>query len=255
MSVVDERYDHFALPWLASTLFHNPEDCCELWLTDPAQFRTKNSRALRRLEAEFPQAIRLHKTPYDSRRIHAAAMRFLVTPTFDAEYFYISDCDIFVLDGGIGQTHAGRLKKTGCPFSNMLRRDKEGKPYKRLTGLHFGKTSTHFPLKLPARHPHPDEIFLYYLCQEKFGDLMRWGHLQFRPLHGLHTSPSRKLDMDGGKPGWNVTVPRVKQFVECWQLPLFSDLEPLMDRRYRAVIAAVRGRRKLHIEEGRSRDS
>ena len=131
----------------------------------------------------------------------APVLRFLMEPKIQAPYVYIGDIDILVLESGITDIHLKNCRSSGLPYSNIVRVGT-----KRLSGLHFTKRESYYPITQP-----PPSILKARLDEEVLYEIVRRRGLElpignFRPVHGIHFSPNReKVVADGPDLSWGLT--------------------------------------------------
>jgi len=161
-SACNRNYEAFIVPYAAAALHHNADVAVEICVEDPARFRQENQGSAEVLDRAFPDRW-LVRTGNFSGTI-PNSVRFLEQPQLRADYTYIGDIDILILDNDLTQAHLTHMAETGLPYSNILRPQGE-----RLTGLHFTRTDAHYPISLPpdVDLKWKDEHLLYRLVQAK----------------------------------------------------------------------------------------
>jgi hypothetical protein len=132
--------------------------------------------------------------------------RFIEEPKTKSNYIYISDVDIICLQKNILSIHLDDMKKTGLPYSNIVR-DKvsEEQSNRRLTGLHFSPFEEYYPLPyyedlIDRKLQNHDEVFLYEIVKKRFPNFNYDNN--FRPVHGIHVSLNREPT---GKLNWGIS--------------------------------------------------
>lgn len=141
---------------------------------------------------------------YKKYSVTANQLRFIIQPKIESEYTYISDVDILILEN-ILDRHLPVIK-SGQDYSNMVRPGT-----RKLTGLHFVKTNSHYPLpklKRLVKKFENDEEFLYAIAQKK-GYLGSGTQTTYRPGLGLHMSLNRFPLPLMNLPGWDITKKRL----------------------------------------------
>jgi hypothetical protein len=130
-------------------------------------------------------------------------IRFIETPSIKNEFVYICDIDIIFLQQNIQDIHIIDMNKTKLNYSNIVR------PYidaenKRLTGLHFTKWNSYYPIPnfddlIVKLYLNLDEVFLYNLVSKnnKISE-----KTTFRPVHGIHISLNREDPIEWGLKKW-----------------------------------------------------
>ena len=186
-------YQDFVPLYAVSALYHNKNAICEVGLQEGFQHDPLLVGALSALKEIFGEdRFRWESVPWTTaantkRRIAPGTVRFITTPRSKADFVYIGDVDIIILEE-ITPPHVANMAKTGLPYSNIVR-----KGTVRLTGLHFSEYDAYYPL--PSLQDvdicaSSDEAVLYQLVS-------RQGHRiapenTFRPVHGIHMSPNRE---------------------------------------------------------------
>jgi len=146
---------------------------------------------------------------YKKYNVTANQLRFIIEPKIWSEYTYISDVDIIILENIIDR-HLPVIK-SGKDYSNMVRPGT-----KKLTGLHFVKTHSHYPLpklKRLLKKFKNDEDLLYAIAHKK-GYLQNDTQTSYRPGLGLHMSLNRFPLPLMNLPGWDITKKRLDQMKE-----------------------------------------
>jgi len=243
LACADRKYEDFAPIFIAACLWSNPDATVEIGVENSDQFNRANLQAVSVLSSAYGRdaflvrdAIWHHK---NGRKILPNSVRFLTEPMMPSEYVYISDIDIVTLQSDIANKHVAFMARTGLPYSNWLRTGHE-----RLTGLHFCRRDWQYPLPpyedLIATRIN-DEQLLYMLVRRKLGfdpPIIE----KFRPLHGIHMSPSRtpngSVRNGRARPGWYIKPHR-----EGWNrfrnTGSFRDLEPHLSERIRTFVAQI----------------
>ena len=150
------------------------------------------------------------------------AQRFLRVPSGHAahRFVYIGDVDILTLSPDVAAIHVRHARQLGLCYSNVVRPNS-----RRLSGLHFVYSAVYYAIVdegfiqdycrtgLARRRGHPsDEEILYELCERAFQlpDHPEERVRNFRPVHGIHTSPHRQPL--GEKANWGITPQRIEQY-------------------------------------------
>ena len=240
----NKAYEDFVPLFAASTLVHNEDFVVEVGLEDAAAFQDAQAPALALLaQAVGPERLVFGDVAWTTPagdRLLPNVVRFVTTPrTSGTDYVYLTDVDIVVLDTNVSALHVEHMRRHDAPYSNMVRVGT-----KRLTGLHFTEADAHYPLPdlsdldLVRRN---DEEILYEIVERR-GTAIYDG--TYRPVHGIHISPNRRptgQELGNGQsvPGWGINA-YVKQFRRFDESPLMRDLAPLLSRRVRGCLAAIR---------------
>jgi hypothetical protein len=227
----NEGYEAFVLPYIASVLHHNDDTAVEICVQQPEQFTEENKAALAIIAQRFPDRVLIRGGQFSGVLAHS--VRFLEEPKIRADYSYIGDIDVLVLDRNITDVHQRHMQRTGLPYSNILRPNT-----KRLTGLHFTRTDVHYPLRVPddAELKGNDEQLLYRLVENKglpFPDPAD----TFRPLHGYHFSLQRTPTAAPGKLHWSLEPMYLDAYLNLVGSSFWEDLSPLFHPAYRFLLA------------------
>jgi len=242
-TVATKEYNQFVVPFIASSLWSNPEASVSLLVEDRDRFNEVLNH--------FP----LGKVSIDliPRRFHywspkmAGAIRFVTRPRIYEQYTYIADVDIMVMEA-ILDDHIKHMKVINKCYSNIVR---EGQ--RRLSGLHFGKTDRWYDrlssIQMEAYSRlidtdliKNDEQLLYKITQDLFGlpgkgEVIRGIPRQWRPSHGIHMSLNRTID---GNPSWVITPLRSKQFARMTRSDIWKQMEKLMEPGYLKKIQMIK---------------
>jgi hypothetical protein len=251
-TVANARYEPFVLPYLASVLHHNPGAGVEIRMERPEKFRAENRPALTLLNRYFPERFSLTKYPQDDRLPQKSArwqkfpasavfslIRWLETPERKAEFVYIGDIDILILEE-VAPPHLAHMRRTGLPYSNMRRSNQP-----RLTGLHFTRYDAYYPqvdLDDTAPAGRDNERLLYWLVEQKgFG--LPDPTDEFRPVHGYHMSIARNTASSNAPedPGWGdfESSELLTRYLSFTTTTLWHELAPLLDQRYRQLLSML----------------
>lgn len=188
----DINYDIFVLPYITFALNSNPDAKIEIAVEDINNFNKKYSLGIEQLRKSFGDVFLIRQSKVIAEKIDCTpnVVRFLEIPEWHAEFVYIGDIDLMILDD-IYKTHTGYMKRFNLPFSNVIRLPiKNERP--RLTGLHFFHYEQMYPLPdlsdLDMKNTN-DEHILYLIMQRK-------GHMvpedfRERPECGVHLSTNR----------------------------------------------------------------
>jgi hypothetical protein len=180
----DPAYEDFIPVFALSVLINIPDSKVEIGVKDAYELP----------EYLKPYKDRLHIYKYHCPEgVNASTIRYINNVTTKADYVYISDIDFVILDPNLVQTHLDRMKETGLPYCNGFREESRA-----LTGLHFTKYDAYYPVDYDGIDivNLQDEQALYQMVRKRIGRIpMDF----FRPVHGIHISPSRTIT---GEPGW-----------------------------------------------------
>jgi hypothetical protein len=235
----DCGYEDFIPLFVLSTLLSNPYSAVEIGVEDVDLFMQRHGTAMRQVSEAFPAEKLLIRSALfrdkKDRRILPNSVRFLTAPLRPSRYVYISDVDIIVLAPDLLRKHLRHMRRTGLPFSNMIRHGTQ-----RMTGLHFTRYDALYPLPncddLDVTTMN-DENLLYEIVRRRVGTVTIPG-APYRPVHGIHISPNRKPLGDDRFPGWGIA-----SYKGAWRAlrvhDLFCRTEGAMSVRVRQAIAAI----------------
>lgn len=180
-------YEPFILPFIAACLLHNPNSHVEIGVEQAEETYRHYAAGLDYIQAHISGAFSLHSVDFNEASPNN--IRFLTPPKTQADFVYIGDIDILILES-IAPWHMQHMKETGQPFSNIKRTGK-----KALSGLHFSKWEALYPLPnlsgLANPRTHPDEALLYEIIT-RLGHKIPSENKFKRPLHGFHMSLNRR---------------------------------------------------------------
>lgn len=181
-------YQNFVIPYIFFASKYNKSASFEILVDDADSFIETNKRSLRFFSKDdIAVNIRtLPRIPVKPKMQNS--YRFIIEPVLEAEYVYIGDIDIMILED-IYPFHSHVFDKD-LPYSNIIRKGK-----KKLTGLHFAKYNEQYPL--PEINDlvgsiENDEELLYRIMErkkmiyseEKYEFIVRY-------QHGIHMSFNR----------------------------------------------------------------
>jgi hypothetical protein len=219
----NQKYEHFVIPWMYSILRSNKNSLVEVGVENEAAFMRDNHAAYSLLQSWFgKERVCIRQAEFNERLPNT--VRFVEEPRLRADYVYIGDVDIFILDEDVAAQHLRNASSLGLPYSNMVRSGT-----KRLTGLHFSEFSAYYPIPslsdLDVARMN-DEQVLYEIVLRKLGKMTAGG---FRPVHGIHFSPNRDVGQADGIPGWGVTEEYARKFHDMTQEDRWRALKPWLN--------------------------
>jgi hypothetical protein len=235
-TAVNRPYEPFVAPYALGVLHYNADAAVEVCVQEPERFALGYAPALAVLTDAFPDRLLIRRG--DFADIVPNAVRFLETPELQADYTYIGDADVLILDGAVTTWHLANMARLGLPYSNVCR---PGHP-DRLSGMHFTRTADHYPLTPPpdARTLH-DEHLLWRLVTAK-GLGTPEPTEKARPIHGWHLSLQRPpTDRTAGHPkfGWGVHLPYLDAYLALVDSPLWRAALPCFAPAYRVLLAVL----------------
>ncbi len=231
-TVANRRYEPFVLPYAASVLATNANTVVEIGLEEPRRFERDNPDALELLGDRLVLSrVEFNNAPN--------SIRFVTEPSTRADYVYIGDIDILIVEP-IAPSHLASMAKSGLPYSNIVRPGQE-----RLTGLHFTAWDAFYPLtRIDCRSTIGlDEYYLWRIIQDR-GLPLPPPELKFRPLHGFHLTLSqhpRTYGWGGVTNALYMDLYQQMRTSETWVAML-----PLFDHRYRALLSIFEAMAATH---------
>lgn len=188
----DVSYDIFVVPYITFALNSNPGVRVEVAVEDIDDFNNKYKAGIEQLKESFGDAFLIRQSKVIEAKIDCTpnVIRFIEIPETRAEYIYIGDIDLMILED-VFKTHTQYIKKYELPFSNIIRLPvKNNEP--RLTGLHFCRFDQMYPLPdlsdVDLKKMN-DEHILYLIMKRK--GAMVPESFRLRPECGVHLSTNR----------------------------------------------------------------
>lgn len=180
------------------------------------------------------------------------SLRFVETPLQKADYVYIGDVDIFILEN-VFNVHKA-VFDANLPYSNVIRPDSQ-----KLTGLHFTKYDSYYPIpniEDLVRKFRNDEELLFQIVKRagQMGDhenIIKCG--VGRPQHGIHMSLNRipfsdpKNRLHWGYNQWQF----VEKLTYAMDKPYFNEFTNLLPKGARLYLANIILLNKGAISVGR----
>lgn len=187
-----ESYDFFAVPYAYFCLRNNPAAKVEIVFDDYEAFMKKNVASVQKILEMYPDSVLFRQASVTrNKKIVPGSIRFVEEPQTRCTYLYIGDIDLLVMDD-VQKIHLQLMERHSLPFSNIVRLDKDGKPTKRLSGLHFIRFNEFYPLPDISDldlGKENDEMVLFEIMNRK--GLMVPLEFRSRPECGVHVSLSR----------------------------------------------------------------
>lgn len=216
----------------------NPGAAFEFIVDDVDRVEAAYGSALDALRREGGISVRLREAgPLSKKVAMQNTLRFVVEPETMANYVYIGDIDILIVEDVMARHK--RIFDDGLPYSNIIRPGTT-----RLSGLHFTRYDTYYPL--PEINDiissvRNDEEVLYRVVARK-GHLERQSEIDAhrigRPAHGIHMSPNRIPLSDASfKLHWGITwalAEKTWKLMKTKDFPVFVSLLPSDTRLYLA---------------------
>jgi len=207
------EYTRYIPYYIYSIIKSYPEYTVKIFVHD---FLSKKEKTcLNMLKSKYPSHFEIienyrnkmlsYAVKTEENRTLLTTLRWLI-PSSEFEgfdYAYIGDIDYLIIkeEPGILQGHIEHCKKTGLPYSNMIRKES-----RRLTGLHFFEVKSYYEKMkniidyyykniselqslIKQFNESPNEAFLYLIVSQNIGIIEEIKHgkeLQYRPEHGFH---------------------------------------------------------------------
>lgn len=216
-------YKDFIIPYVYFAYMHNKGAAFEFLVDDPSDFFKNNLDAYQYL-IDLGCEINIRKIPIITPRPRMDnSIRFLVEPELYREYVYIGDIDILITENILDKHY--HVFDKGLAYSNIVR---DGT--KRLTGLHFCKYSSQYPLPkvddLITQFPNDEEL-LYAIMERKrliFSDDEYKNFIRIRPIHGIHMSVNRMpYFWHHSRVSWGIEYSDIIAFDKIFNSAVFQD--------------------------------
>ena len=181
-------YQNFVIPYIFFASRYNKSASFEVLVDDADLFIEINKDSLRFFSSN-DVVVNIRTLPSMSVKPKMQnSYRFIIEPELQAEYVYIGDIDIMIVEE-VFPIHSHVFEKN-LPYSNIVR-----KGSKKLTGLHFAKYNEQYPLPETSdlvKSIENDEELLYEIMSRK-GIIYSPEVYQTieRPQHGIHMSLNR----------------------------------------------------------------
>lgn len=197
-------YKSFVIPYIYFAIKSNPNAKFEIIVEDGAEFEEVHYQSLKKLRSENEILIRgipdsTIKPKMDN------SIRFIVEPLLRADYVYIGDVDILIVDN-ILPIHM-HVFDYGLPYSNLIRANT-----KKLTGLHLATYDSQYPLPyiedLISTYSNDEELLFAIMDRKRqiYEENIYKNIVKIRPIHGLHMSLNRLPFFDHKlRVGWGIT--------------------------------------------------
>lgn len=215
----NKKYEDFIPLFCASHLYNNKDICIEIGIEGKLDENTKS--AINFINSLYDNAVLIDENIqlFQNKHILPNTIRFLEQPKLIAEYVYISDIDIICMDKNICDIHIKHMNDIHKNYSNIVRKNKNS-----LTGLHFSKYDFYYPVNFEGINlSKNDEQILFDIVSKKCElDF----ETTFRPVHGIHMSPSRiSVKGDNKIPGWDAENFKQEWIAFC-KTDLYKNIEP-----------------------------
>lgn len=188
---VNEKYYVFGILYPLFVLSTNPDSLVEIGVSNINLFKKQYSHIINFYHNKFGNRILFSEKRFRTKmgffkkkkNLFPGSIRFISEPKLKADYVYIGDSDILILDNNVLEKHLQNIKQNNLDYSNIVR-----KGTKKLSGLHFIEYNKMYPIKVKPKEYMDvnDEVLLYNLMNKKGYKLPL--NTNYRPLHGLHIS-------------------------------------------------------------------
>ena len=183
MYACDKKYADFIVPFVYFSSIDNKDACYEFLLTEKIDEKTRES--IDTLSKLLDRKIVLREFNW---KVDAKHLRFVETPQSEAEYAYIGDIDIFILED-ILPFHIEQMKKNSLCYDNVQRLSNP----KCMSGLQLCRKD-YFSKTASARRKHygdakHNEVMLMEILKESGLKIVKPKDFdKARPVHGIHVS-------------------------------------------------------------------
>lgn len=186
LSYADKCYYKFVIPFIVFARHYNPGCKIEIVVDSVENFSAEYANQLGILYQESNDFV-ISQSTFNSSRLVANNIRFFHNPEIYAQYVYICDIDILIMDD-ILKLHLPHLAKYNTFYSNIVRK---GSNPPRMTGLHFIKFDCYYPVSNEEFDlSENDEVNLYKLMKLKHPNEIV-DNINYRPVPGIHISLNR----------------------------------------------------------------
>lgn len=194
ITTANNLYINFVEPFVKFCKTSNPGCKIEIWVDKPSEIKFTDPD------------VKIHQLPTD---YHVATYRYILTPTWETKFYYITDIDIMHTEF-VQPFHLLHMQEIGLPFSNIIR-NKKGQTT-RMSGLHFVKKEWYEQTQniRPGIEPKgQDEEMLYEIASKAYDISRVTKGLANRPVQGIHCSVGRN---PRDKEAWELTSQRSAYF-------------------------------------------
>ena len=189
-TATNAAYEDFVALFAAAAVHHVENARVEVGVADPGAFAAVQGPRLEVVWKHYgSESLKIVPAKFEmnGRPVLPNTVRFITEPS-RAEFVYIGDVDIIILERSLKSIHLEFMRKTGLPYSNSARQV----DLSRLSGLHFTRFDAMYPLPDLSDidlSRENDERVLRIICERKGLPIQEdeW----FRPQCGIHISPNR----------------------------------------------------------------
>lgn len=230
-------HENFLIPYTYFAKKSNENAKFEYIVEDISKFKEKHQYSIEWLSLNLDVEIVLRETSECLTKPKMVnSYRFIMEPKTKADYTYIGDVDIMILEN-IYDVHKP-VFEAGHPYSNIIRKNTQ-----RLTGLHFVKNDAYYPLPevndLVSTISN-DEAILYAIAKRK-GILIESDINEAlgvkRPLHGIHMSLNRlPFSYNSERVSWGIQYKHIEKIKEVFDTSEFSDFNKTLYKGSSSII-------------------
>ncbi len=217
-------YENFVPPYIYFAGLHNPGAIFEFVVDNIQEFQGRHQDSLNWLRNRLKTTIHLRERSALIAKPHMEnSIRFVIEPEQVANYVYIGDIDIMILED-IAAWHKP-VFDAGLPYSNIVRAGT-----KRLSGLHFAKYSAQYPLPdiadLVEKFPNDEELLHAIMARKGllYDNKAYYTIKNGRPIHGLHLSLNRlPFSYHKERVSWGMTYGHLAHAAEIFEGGEFNE--------------------------------
>lgn len=222
-----DTYQSFLIPFTFFALQTDPNSHVEIIVENVLAFKEKYNKELVLMQ-QINKNFLIREPTYPRNKHIPNTYRFFEKQHVDSVYTYISDVDIMFLQNDIVTKYLESWP-ANLPYNNKLRLNAPS----HLTGVHMVKTKEYYTDRLyecQKKYYHGtvenDEVILQKICKEIFG-LPELSH-QFRPIYGIHFSPSRgpkkTMELKTNKIYYNKFMEMKEKYKDLFEFEIFQKL-------------------------------
>lgn len=238
-------YQHFAPAYIWFGQQSNPGAAFEIIVNNVILFEEEHGEAIEYLR-KFGEILIRGIPDIKPRPAMDNTYRFIVEPITKRDFTYIGDIDLLLLEDASLTHH--KVFASGRDYSNIVRPGTH-----KMSGLHFTKTSSQFPLpnvqKLIKKFPNDEEL-LYAIMDKQNRIVNDVIFDSFRPVLGIHLSLNRLMFSGPDRPGWEINSKNLKLLSQFVDRPSFSDFYELSSENSKIVLKTAIALKELSASLG-----
>ena len=235
MYACDKKYASFIVPFVYFSSLDNKDACYEFLLTE--KIDEAEQQSIEKLSELLGKEIKLRE--FDGS-VDALHLRFVEAPQSEAEYIYIGDIDILILED-ILPFHINQMKKNSLCYDNVQRLNTP----KYMSGLQLC-TREYFKKTTAARKKHykdkqfNEQMLMDILKESKLKIVKPKDFNASRPIHGIHISLNRKPFREKGME-FSCSKDYAQRFLETTQSEFYKEkIEPLLSEEFVKILEKVK---------------